>query len=366
MKAAVLLENNTPLVVEDVDLAEPKHGEVLVRYVASGVCHTDLSMMQALRPIPLPMILGHEGAGVVERVGPGVTRTKPGDHFIANPEPFCGRCKFCASGRPNICLMRGMPKNLFKMLDNTYRVHRNGDPVHTLLQIGTFAHGAVVPEECVIPIRKDAPLDKVCLIGCGAMSGVGSVFNRAKVAPGSSVAVFGCGGVGLCVVQGAAIAGAGKIIAVDVRKQKLEMAEHFGATHVIDASREDPVSRIQQLTDDLGVDYSFEAVGTAKTVEDAFASVHRGGTCVMIGLPPAGTKITLDVDVIRPERVLMASGFGGARQPIDLPMLVDLYMSGKLKLDELISRTLPLEEVNTALDELQHGQVARSVLKYDA
>lgn len=365
MKAAVLYEANKPLAVEELELQEPTAGEVLVKYVASGVCHTDLSFTQGLRPIPMPIVLGHEGAGIVEKVGLGVTRVREGQHFIANPEPFCGMCKFCVGGRSNLCVMRGTPKNLFKMLDGTHRLYRNGEPVHVLLQVSTFSDRAVLPQECVIPIRDDAPLDKVCLIGCGVMSGVGSVFNRARVEPGSSVAVFGCGGVGLSVVQGAFLAGAARIIAVDVLRNKLEMAERFGATHLIDATREDPITRIQQLTDDLGVDYSFEAVGTAKTIEDAFASVHKGGTCVVIGLPPSGTKVSLDIDVIRPERVLMGSAFGGARQMIDLPMLVDLYMSGRLKLDELISKTLPLEEINTALQDLQKGEAARSVLKYE-
>ena len=250
------------------------------------------------------------------------------------------------------------------MLDGTHRLHRNGQPVNHFMQVSSYAQYAVMPQESVVPIRKDAPLDKVCLIGCGVTAGAGAVFNRAKVVPGSSVAVFGCGGVGLNVVQGAAIAGAARIIAVDLHRNKLEMAEMMGVTHLVDASREDPVARIRELTDGMGADYSFEVIGSPDTIQRAFNSVHPGGTAVVIGVSPAGAKVALETSMISPERTLMGASFGGARQMADLPMLVDMYMDGKLEVDELISRTMPLEDINIAFDLLQEGEVARSVILY--
>jgi Zn-dependent alcohol dehydrogenase len=252
------------------------------------------------------------------------------------------------------------------MLNGTHRLFRKGQPINHFMQVSSYAQYAVLPQESVVPIRKDAPLDKVCLIGCGVAAGSGAVFNRAKVAPGSSVAVFGCGGVGLSVVQGAAIAGARRIIAVDLLRNKLEMADGMGATHIVDASNEDPVARIQELTGGMGADYAFEAIGSPATIQQAFHSVHPGGTCVVIGVSPSGAEVTLKTSMISPERTLMGTSFGSARQMADLPMLVDMYMDGRLKLDELISRTMPLEDINTAFDLLQKGEVARSVIVYDA
>ena len=362
VRAAVLHEVHGPLVVEDLDLMDPQKGEVLVRYVASGVCHSDMHVIDGVLPYDLPVVLGHEGAGVVERTGPGVARVSEGDHVITAYILTCGSCRFCATGRPNLCMLRYGKRNV--MLDGTHRLSRNGQPVNHFLQVSSYAEYAVLPQESVVPIRKDAPLDKVCLIGCGVTAGAGAVFNRARVVPGSSVAVFGCGGVGLNVVQGAAIAGAGLIIAVDLLRNKLEWAEEFGATHLIDASREDPVARVRELTDGMGADYAFEVIGSPATIQQAFNSVHPGGTAVVIGVSPAGAKVTLETSMITPERVLMGASFGGARQMADLPMLVDLYMGGRLKLDELISRTMPLEDINTAFELLQKGEVARTVIKY--
>ena len=364
MKAAVLREPAKPLKVEDVELRDPKPNEVLVRYVASGVCHTDLHFVQGVRPVPMPIILGHEGAGIVEKVGSVVTRVKPGDHIIANPEPFCGVCKFCATGRSNLCNIRGTPKNLFSALDGTDRYFNEGKPLKALLQVATFAEYGVIPQECAVPIRKDVPLEKVCLIGCGIMSGMGSVINRAKVEPGSSVVVIGCGGVGLNVVQGAVIAGAARIIAVDVSRSKLDMAQQMGATHVIDAARENVIERVRELTDGNGSDYAFEVVGSARTVTQAIEATHKGGTAVMIGLTPKGTQIAFDAELIRPQRTLMYSSFGSARQAADFPMLVDLYVSGKLKIDPLISKMVPLQDINAALHDLESGKGARTILKY--
>jgi S-(hydroxymethyl)glutathione dehydrogenase/alcohol dehydrogenase len=239
-----------------------------------------------------------------------------------------------------------------------------GRGLHHFLQVAGYATHTVLPEVSVIPIRKDAPLDVVCLVSCGVLAGAGPVFNRAKVPPGASVAVFGCGGVGLNTIQAARLVGAGQIIAVDVMKQKLAWAEEFGATHVVDASKEDPVARVQAISGRSGVDFAFEVVGTQRTMEQALLSTHRGGTCVVVGVSPAGTRLSIDPSLLLQQRVLTGSSFGGGHQRTDVPMLIDLYMSGQYKLDELVSRRLPLGELNRAFDLMLQGEVKRSVVVY--
>jgi len=250
------------------------------------------------------------------------------------------------------------------MFDGTSRFRKDGQGLHHFLQVSGYATHGVLPEESVIPIRKDAPLDVVCLVSCGVLAGAGPVFNRAKVPPGASVAVWGCGGVGLNTIQAARLVGAGKVIGVDVVKQKLAWAEEFGATHVVDASQEDPVSRVQALSGRGGVDFAFEAVGTQRTMEQALLSTHRGGTCVVVGVSPAGTRLSVDPSLLLQQRVLTGSSFGGGHQRTDVPMLIDLYMNGKYRLDELISRRLPLGELNHAFDLMLQGEVKRSVIVY--
>jgi len=261
-----------------------------------------------------------------------------------------------------MCALRDKPR--WFMHDGTSRFRRNGQPLHHFLQVAGYATHAVLPEASVIPIRADAPLDVVCLVSCGVLAGAGPVFNRAKVPPGASVAVWGCGGVGLNTIQAARMLGAGKIIAVDVMRQKLAWAEEFGATHVVDASREDPVAAVQTLSGTSGADFTFEVVGTQKTIEQAVLATHRGGTCVIVGVSPAGTRVSLDPALFLQQRVLTGSSFGGGHQRTDVPMLIDLYMSGKYKLDELISRRLPLSELNEGFDLMLQGEVKRSVIVY--
>ncbi len=362
VRAAVLTAVGAPLEVVDLEVLEPREGEVLVRYAATGVCHSDLHVITGALPHPLPVVLGHEGAGVVEAVGPGVTRVRPGDHVLTSYIPSCGLCRFCTIGRPNLCVLRDRPRHL--MLDGTTRFRWHGREVYHFLQVSAFSPYAVLLEQGVVPIRRDAPLDVVCLIACGVMAGMGAVLNRAHVAAGSTVAVYGCGGVGLNVIQACRLVGAGRIIAVDVVERKLALAQEFGATHVIDARREDPVARILALTDGWGADYAFEAVGSAQTIEQMVASVRRGGMAVVIGVSPHGTRIAIDPQLLVQERVLTGSSFGGARQRVDLPMLVDLFMGGRIKLRELISRRLGLDEINTAFELLRRGEVARSVVVY--
>ena len=361
-KAAVLSEPGQPLALEQVGVLEPRQGEVLVRYVASGVCHSDLHVMQGTFPHPMPVILGHEGAGVVEAVGPGTSGVAVGDHVLTSYIPSCGRCPYCSIGRPNLCDIRDKPRHL--MLDGTSRFRKGAQPINHFLQVSSYAERAVLPDVSVIPIRKDAPLEVVCLVSCGVTAGAGAVMNRARVAPGSSVVVFGCGGVGLNAIQAAALMGAGKIIAVDVFDAKLQGAEEFGATHLVNAATEDAVARIHAICGRGGADYAIEVVGGAKTIEQAFQSVHRGGTVVIVGLSPAGTRISIDPAMLLQERVLTGSSFGGSRQRVDLPMFVDLFMDGRYKLRELISREIDLEDLNAAYEALERGEVRRSVVRY--
>src|SRR5256714_3066787 len=361
--AAVLYEVKKPLVIEDVDLLDPGPHEVQVRWAANGVCHSDYHLMSGDVPHPLPVVLGHEAAGVVERVGPGVESVKVGDHVCSSYIPSCGKCAYCIGGQPTMCALRDKPRWL--MLDGTTRFRKNGTSLNHYLQVAGFATHSVLMEESVIPIRKDAPLDVVCLVSCGVLAGAGPVFNRAKVPPGASVAVWGCGGVGLNTIQAARLVGAAKIIAVDTVKQQLASAPRVGATHVVDASKDDPVARVQALSGMGGVDYAFEIVGTQKTIEQALLATHRGGTCVVVGVSPAGTRLSIDPLLFLQQRVLTGTSFGGGRQRTDVPMLIDLYMDGKYKLDELITRRVGLDELNGAFEAMVAGEVKRSVVVYE-
>src|SRR5690242_4720624 len=263
--AAVLYEPKKPLVIEEVDLLDPGPHEVLVRWAANGVCHSDYHLMSGDVPHPLPVVLGHEAAGVVEKIGAGVESVKVGDHVCSSYIPSCGTCGYCIGGQPTLCALRDSPR--WFMLDGTPRFRKNGQGLHHFLQVSGYATRSVLLEQGVIPIRRDAPLDVVCLVSCGVLAGAGPVFNRAKVPVGATVAVFGCGGVGLNTIQMARLVGAAKVIAVDVTRKKLDWAAEFGATHAVDASREDPVARVQAMAGNGGVDYAFEVVGTQRTIE---------------------------------------------------------------------------------------------------
>ncbi len=361
--AAVLYEVGQPVVIEDVEVLAPGPGEVQVRWAANGVCHSDLHVITGDYPHPLPVVLGHEAAGVVERVGPGVTAVTPGDHVCSSYIPSCGRCAYCINGQPTLCALRDKPR--WFMLDGTPRFQKDGRGLHHFLQVSGYATHAVLPEPSVVPIRKDAPLDVVCLVSCGVLAGAGPVFNRARVPAGASVAVWGCGGVGLNTIQAARLVGAGKIIAVDVLPRKLGWAEEFGATHVVDAAREDPVARVQALSGQGGVDFAFEVVGSARTIEQAVLATRRGGTCVVVGVCPAGTRLALDPMLFLQQRVLTGSSFGAGHPRTDIPLLIDLYMAGRYRLDELVSRRLPLKELMHAFDLMRQGEVKRSVVVYE-
>lgn len=361
MKSAVLYGPGQPVVIEDLELAEPAAGEALVRIVASGICHSDLHLVDGTVPHPFPVALGHEGAGVVEKVGPGVTYVEAGDHVILTFVPTCGRCHHCVIGRPNLC--SGFRTTTGLMPDGTRRLRKGDQEINHFTMLSCFAERAVVPEASLVKIRQDVPLEKVCLVSCGVTTGVGAALNTAQVEAGSTCIVIGCGGVGLNVVQGCALAGAGRIIAVDLLADKLRLAEQLGATHAIDASSEDVLTALKRISR-FGADYAFEAVGRPDTIELAYHSAARGGLAVVVGLAPLGSTVSLPAASFMAGKGIVGSVYGSTRQRADIPMLVDMYVAGRLKLDELISRTCRLDEINDALDALRRGVVARSVISF--
>ena len=361
-KAAVLYETNTPLVVETLDLDDPKEGEVLVRIVAAGVCYSDYHLIKGEWSHPLPAVLGHEGAGVVESVGLGVTRVEPGQHVILNFRANCGTCHYCIVGRPVLCNGISSPRNA--MLDGTSRLSKEGRKIHHFSRTACFSEFVVVPETGAVPVRQDMPLDRACLAGCAVMTGVGSVINTARIEVGSCVAVIGCGGVGLNIVQGAKLAGAGRIIAIDVLENKLEFARQFGATDLINGRGRNPVQQVLELSDG-GVDYAFEAIGGAKTIEQAYEMLALGGTAVVVGMTAEDAVIEINsLSIPRNEKTIVGSWYGGARPWVDLPKLADLYIDGKIMIDPLISRTYPLAKINDAFGALAAGEVARSIISF--
>jgi NDMA-dependent alcohol dehydrogenase len=364
VKAAILVAVREPLVVDDVELAEPKRGEVLVRLAASGLCHTDLHAMTGDRPRPLPAVLGHEGAGVVEAVGDGVSRIRVGDHVICSWAPNCGHCFFCDRGQPVLCeaLTAASPAGV--LFDGTPRMSRHGQPVYHFTMVSSHAEYCVVPEDAAVPIPTEMPLDRACLIGCGVMTGVGAAMNVARVQPGSSVVVFGCGGVGLNVIQGARLANAATIVAVDLNPRKLEWARTFGATHTLDATTVDPVAAVADLTDGRGADYAFEAVGHPESIRNTLAAVRKGGRVVILGMAPAGTELSIPFDLLLGEKQITRSSYGDARPRVEFPRLVQLYLQGKLLLDELISTRLSLSDINDGFARVAAGDVARAVVTF--
>ncbi|MGH3579999.1 MAG: Zn-dependent alcohol dehydrogenase [Candidatus Binatia bacterium] len=361
VKGAVLNNFNEPLSIENFTLKPPREGEVSVKVVASGVCHSDLSVLQAKLPIPPPCILGHEGAGIVEEVGKGVTGLKTGDHVVLAWVQPCGRCHFCVGGHSHLC-EAGIQS---AMAGEDFVFEKDGMPIGRMAGVGSFADHTVVRASAAIKIRDDVPLDRACLVGCGVMTGVGAAINTAKVRPGDWVAVFGCGGVGLNVIQGAALSGAARIIAVDLNATKLKLAKEFGATDVINGKDTDAPMAIRELTGGLGVDYAFEVIGAAPVVAQAYQSLKRGGKVIVVGVPAMGTDLTIPgFSLTLEEKGVVGSLYGSGNFHRDMPKLIDLYMNKKLKIDELVSRTIKLEDVNNAFAEMEKGEVARSVIRY--
>ena len=361
MKAAVLRSVGQPLQIEDVQIGLPGPREVLIRTAATGVCHSDLHFIEGSYRHPLPAVLGHEAAGIVEKVGAEVRTVKPGDHVVTCLSAFCGHCEYCLTGHMSLCPSPDTQRGG----DEPPRLSEGaGGTMHQYLNLSAFAEQMLVHEHACTAIRKDMPLDRAALIGCAVTTGVGAVTHTARVRPGETVAVIGCGGVGLAAINGALIAGAGRIIAIDRQPSKLQMAKTFGATDVVEAG-EDTAKAVRELTGG-GVHHAFEAIGLKSTAEDAFKMLRRGGAATIIGMIAPGVKIELHGVELLSEKKVQGSMMGSNRFPVDMPRYVDFYMQGRLKLDEMVSARLPLERVNDAFEQMKRGEVARSVVVFDA
>ena len=359
MKAAVLREVDRPLEVEEIQIDKPGPREILVRTGATGVCHSDLHFVEGLYAIAMPAVLGHEAAGTVETVGDLVTYVKPGDRVIFCLSVFCGHCERCLSGRPVLCSRTDVVRGP----NDPPRLSQGDEPLTQMALLGSFAEQMLVHENSVVKVDDDLPFEQLALIGCGLTTGLGAALNTAKVEPGSTVAVIGCGGVGLNIIQGARLAGALRIIDVDAVETKLAMAMDFGATDVVDASSGDVAKRIRDLTDG-GVDYSFEAIGKKETAEQAFSMLRFGGTATIVGMIPEGTKIELDGPSFLKEKRIQGSSMGSNRFRTDMPRYIEFYKQGRLKLDELVTQRLKLDQVNDAFADMKQGHVARSVITF--
>lgn len=365
-RAAIATQAGKPLTIEMVDLEGPRHGEVLVEIMATGVCHTDAFTLSGDDPEgAFPAILGHEGAGIVREVGAGVTSVKPGDHVIPLYTPECRECDYCLHPKTNLCQAIRPTQGKGLMPDGTSRFSLNGKPILHYMGCSTFSNFTVLPEIAVAKIRPDAPFDKVCYIGCGVTTGVGAVVFDAKVEPGSNVVVFGLGGIGLNVIQGAKMVGANKIIGIDINPKRVEIAQKFGMTHFINP-KETPnlIEAISDLTNG-GADYSFECIGNINTMRQALECCHKGwGESIIIGVAGAGQEISTRPFQLVTGRVWRGSAFGGARGRTDVPKIVDWYMDHKINIDDLITHTMPLDDINRAFDLMHEGESIRSVVIY--
>jgi S-(hydroxymethyl)glutathione dehydrogenase/alcohol dehydrogenase len=363
MKAAVLYEANTPLQVVDVEQQGPKAGEARVRVMATGICHSDWHIMNGDWPLPLPMVLGHEAAGIVDEVGPGVSNVRAGDHIIFSFRPHCGRCLYCSIGRSILC--DGHQSIRWALLDGTCRIRRDGKDIFQMARIGTFSEYVVCPAEMLIPIRKEMPWPQAALMGCCVPTGVGAVTRCANVEAGASVVVIGCGGVGLNVIQGARLAGAGLIIACDLLDTKLAFARDFGATHTVNASRDKVVEQVRALTGGRGADYAFDAIGGEATTLQIVDAIRPGGTAVIVGMAAMSVRAPITPYMMAlQEKTLKGTMYGSVRPNLDFPKLCDLYLDGRLMIDQLISRTWKLDEINEGFAALRGGQVARGVVVF--
>lgn len=364
MRAAVLYEAGIPMAIEQVSLDGPRDDEVLVQIGATGACHSDYHVIDGTwngPRYPMPVILGHEAAGTVEKVGADVRSVKPGDRVILSFAPNCGRCKMCTIGRPNLC--SGMPSAAGTFPDGTRR-HRKGDLEINCFGRGmsSFAEQSVVHHSAAVKITPDMPMKAAALIGCAVMTGVGAVLNTAKVEPGATVAVFATGGVGLSVVQGAVLANASKIIAVDLLDNKLDYARTVGATHAVNSSKQDALEAIREITDGEGVDYAFDAIGDSRVSRLCYDAVRAGGTAVIVGMAPTGSEFSIPATIAGAEKTVKGCFYGSSRPAVDFPRLVDFYLRGALQLDQMITRSYTLDEINDAFDAMGRGENARGVI----
>ncbi|KFU76640.1 S-(hydroxymethyl)glutathione dehydrogenase / alcohol dehydrogenase [Amycolatopsis lurida] len=365
--AAVFTTPEAPLTIERVSLPDtPPPGEVLVRLKASGVCHSDFHALIGEWEVPAPMILGHEGAGIVESVGDGVTTLVEGDHVVLSWTPSCRRCRYCVGGRPVLCDMVSRHSANHLAFDGRTRVTSAGEQdVYSFAGLGTFGQYTLVPESAAIAIRDDAPFEQSALIGCAVTTGVGAVVNTAKVRPSDTVLVLGCGGVGLNAIQGARLVGARQIIAADISDQKLDQARVFGATDLVNSGRENLADRVHQLTGGRGVEVAVEAIGLPRTIESAYEVLARGGTAVVAGQVADGVRISIDPFVMSDQELsLIGSNYGSSKPDVDFPLLVDHYMHDRIDLDSLVTRVIDLTDINEAFDDMKRGIGIRSVIKY--
>lgn len=366
-RAAVAWEAGKPMEIEEIDLEGPREGEVLLRIVATGVCHTDAFTLSGADPEGLfPSVLGHEGGGIVEEIGPGVTSVAPGDHAIPLYTPECRECNFCISGKTNLCQAIRATQGKGLMPDGSSRFSKDGLMIHHYMGTSTFSEYTVLPEIALAKVNKEAPLDKICLLGCGITTGIGAVLNTAKVEPGASIAVFGLGGIGLSVIQGAVLARAGRIIAIDINSDKFEFARQLGATDFVNPREHD--GPIQQVIIDLtggGVDYSFECVGNVELMRSALECCHKGwGESVIIGVAGSGEEIATRPFQLVTGRIWRGTAFGGVKGRSELPGYVDRYMKGEIKVDEMITHRMGLEDINQAFELMHEGNSIRSVVSF--
>ncbi|MDG2278187.1 MAG: Zn-dependent alcohol dehydrogenase [Pseudomonadales bacterium] len=360
MKAAVFREVNVPMEIEDIQISKPGPREVLVNTKAAGICHSDMHFYNGTYPGQVPMVLGHESAGVVEAVGSDVHYVKPGDHVITCLSVFCGHCEKCLTGHMSLC----QEPETNRSKEDEPRLSHNDAALTQFAQLGSFAEQMLVHEHAVVKIREDMPMDRAALIGCGVTTGVGSVIHTAGVEPGSTVAVIGCGGIGLSAINGAAIAGAARIIAVDMVDSKLELARKFGATDVVNGGSGDPVEQVKELSGG-GVHYSFEAIGLKATAEQAFGMLRSGGTATVIGMIPPGDMVSLHGPDFLMEKKIQGSMMGSNRFRVDMPRFVDFYLQGRLHLDDMVSNRIKLSDINEGMAALETGELARSVIIFD-
>ncbi len=362
MRAAVLNTIPGQLEIEDISIDKPAPNEVLIRVAASGLCHTDLHFMDGHLKTELPVVLGHETSGVVEQVGADVSYVQPGDHVVACLSIYCGNCAQCLSGRPSIC---ENPDASERAGPSPPRLHRSGQPVGQFMRLGGFAEQILVHQNAIAKISPDMPLDRAALLGCGVTTGLGAAFNTASVSPGATVAVFGCGAIGLNVVQGARISGAEQIICVDNNQAKLDTALRFGATDLVDANTTDPVEAIMELTGGRGVTHSFEAVGSSLTARQAFMCLAKGGTATIIGLMGAEEQVELPGLHFLAERKIQGCDMGSNRFRIDMPRYAKMYLDGRLNLDDMMSETIGLHDVNKGFSAMRAGKTIRSIITFE-
>lgn len=363
-KAVLARELNAPVIVETISIDAPQHGEVLIKLAACGVCHSDLSATNGTIPFPMPIVLGHEGAGVVAEVGPGVSGFEPGDHVLSSFVNMCGKCRYCTIGRPVLCEQGA--KTLTTLPGGALRTRdAGGAPVNIFSGCGVMSEYQVVHMDNLVKIDRDVPLDKAALVGCGVMTGFGAAANTAKVEPGAVTVVFGAGGVGLSAIQGCSVCGAGMVVAVDTSDAKLEFARKLGATHTLNAKTEENVVKSLRKITGGGADYAFECVGSGKVAEQAYGSLRKGGTAVIVGVAPmSDTTAVRTASLTFEEKTLTGSYFGSARPREDFPRLLSLYRTGRLRLDELVTRTYSIDEAPQAFDDLANGRNARGVIVF--